>query len=73
MALNKTALKAELVAIFSNLDPTKTPAQVAELMADAIDRFVKTGSIKTGTLSSTGTGNMGLPVDSTNNTGGEIE
>lgn len=54
MALNKTALQASLLATFSNLDPNKTPAQVAQQIADAVDTFVKSGTVSvTGTTSPT--------------------
>lgn len=73
MALDETTLISDLTAFFSDLSPTATAATKAVSLASIIKKFVKTGSIKTGTLSSTGTGNMGLPVDSTNNSGGQIE
>ena len=41
--------------------------------ADAIKAFFESGSIKIGTLSSTGTGNLGIPVSSTNTSGGTFE
>lgn len=43
---------------------------VAIAYADAIKAFYESGSIQVGSLSSTGTGNSGLPVNSTNITGG---
>lgn len=44
--------------------------QMAIKYADAIEAYYKSGSIQIGSLASTGTGNMGLPVNSTNTTGG---
>lgn len=73
MALNKGKLILELTAFFSDLDPAATPATKAAKLGSIIDSFVKTGSIKTGTLSSQGTGNLGAPVSSNNVSGGEIE
>ena len=46
MALNKAALTASLTAIFSDLTG-KTPAVKAGEVADAIDAFVRTGSVST--------------------------
>lgn len=43
---------------------------VAIAQADAIEAYYKSGSIQIGSLASTGTGNMGLPVNSTNTTEG---
>lgn len=43
MALNKAGLEADLTDIFEDLTG-KTAAQKAKEMADAIDKFVKTGS-----------------------------
>lgn len=71
--LNKTKLVADLTVFFSDLDPAATAATKALKLAAIIDGYVKTGSIKTGTLSSSGTGNLGAPVSSNNITGGEIE
>ena len=64
MPLDKTTLQSQLQAIFEDLDPSKTPEQVAQEMADAIDVFVKsgtvntavTGSCPTGAVTGTGTG-----------------
>ncbi len=73
MALNKTKLIADLTVYFSNLDPAATAITKAVSLAGIIDDFVKTGEIKVGTLTSSGTGNLGAPVSSTNNSGGQIE
>lgn len=70
--LKKSQLIIKLTLIYIDLSPTKTPLSVATDTANAIDEFVKSGSIKVGSLSSTGTGNMGIPVSSNNTTGGEI-
>lgn len=45
MALNKAQLTTQLIAIFSDLNPAKTPIQVATQIADAIDDYVKSGSV----------------------------
>ena len=71
--LNKAKLITDLTVFFSDLDPTATAATKAVKLAQIIDDYVKTGSIKTGTLQSTGTGNLGAPVSSNNITGGQIE
>lgn len=73
MALNKTKLISDLTQYFTDLDPTATPASKANTLAGIIDDYVKTGSVKLGTLSSEGIGNLGAPVSSQNTTGGEIE
>ena len=73
MALNKSKLIADLTVFFSDLDPSATAATKAVKLAGIIDDYVKTGNIKVGTLQSSGTGNMGLPVSSQNISGGEIE
>lgn len=73
MALNKTKLISDLTLFFSDLDPAATAAIKAAKLATILDDYVKTGSIKTGTLLSTGTGNLGLPVSSNNTSGGQIE
>lgn len=46
---------------------------MATLIGNAIDKYSKTLKVKTGTLTSQGTGNMGAPVTSVNQTGGVIE
>lgn len=71
--LNKPKLIADLTLFFSDLDPAATAITKAVKLAGIIDDYVKTGSIKAGTLSSTGTGNLGLPVSSQNTSGGQIE
>jgi len=47
MALNKAALTAALISIFEDLDTTKTAADKAGEIADAIDTFVKTATVTT--------------------------
>lgn len=47
--------------------------QMAVKYADAIKAFYESGSITIGTLSSTGLGNLGLPVNSVNTSGGTFE
>lgn len=52
MALDKATLTASLTTVFTSLDPNKTPAQVAQQIADAVDIFVKSGTVNvTGTTS----------------------
>lgn len=46
MALNKTQLKNRLVTIFSNPQTQSNVNAVAQQMADAIDEYVKTATIK---------------------------
>lgn len=70
---NKGQLITLLTLIYSDLSPIKTPSSVATLTGNAIDSFAKTGTITIGTLSSNGTGNLGLPVVSMNTTGGVFE
>lgn len=72
MALNTAGLTADLTAYFSDLTGKTAAVKAAEL-ALIIETYVKTATIKTGTLASTGTGNMGLPVNSTNTNTGTIE
>lgn len=71
--LNKTKLVADLTAYFSDLDPAATAITKAVKLAAILDDYVKTGSIKAGTLQSNGQGNLGAPVSSVNETGGQIE
>ena len=68
MSLNKTALKASLLAFFNSMDTAaKTNDQLAEAFANAVDIFVKSGTVSTtvtvvdpisGTLTGTGTGTV---------------
>lgn len=44
MALDKSTLTATLTAIFSDVS-VKTPAEKAAAVADAIDIYVKTGTV----------------------------
>ena len=46
---------------------------MATLIGNAIDKYSKTLKVKTGTLTSSGSGNLGVPVISVNQTGGVIE
>lgn len=46
MSLNKTQLKNRLVTIFSNPQTQSNVDVVAQQMADAIDEYVKTATIK---------------------------
>lgn len=46
MALNKAGLAAALTVVFSDLSG-KTPAQKATEVADAIDAYVRTGTVTT--------------------------
>lgn len=45
MALNKTALISSLTAVLSDKDTSLTPAQKAQQIADAIEAFVKSGTV----------------------------
>ena len=58
MSLNKSALTSALQSIFEN--PEGDPATAAAAMADAIDAYVKTGSVTPGTFSNSGGPVLGL-------------
>jgi imidazolonepropionase-like amidohydrolase len=45
MSLNKIALKNALQAAFEDIRSDKTAADAAQQLADAIDDYVKTGSV----------------------------
>lgn len=45
MALDKASLISSLTSVFENKDPSITPAQKAEQIADAIEMFVKSGTV----------------------------
>lgn len=50
MALNKTSLEQELQAAFDvesdvEVDPAQARARMAKAIADAVDRFVKSGTV----------------------------
>jgi hypothetical protein len=47
MALNKSGLISALTGIFEDLDPSKTAADKAGEIANAIDTFVKSGTVTT--------------------------
>ena len=68
MALNKTQLAADLQAVFAaGQGGTKSQAQVAQAIADAIDTYVRsatitttvTGTCSTGPVAGTGSGTVG--------------
>ena len=60
MALDKTTLAGTLTQIFADGQAgAKTQAQVAQAIADAIDAFVKSGTV---TTTVTATDSMGGPV-----------
>ena len=60
MALDKATLAGTLQQIFADGQAgAKTQAQVAQAIADAIDAFVKSGTV---TTTVTGTDSMGGPV-----------
>jgi hypothetical protein len=71
MAADKATLISDLYTAFNAGSNDSTI--MATLIANAIDKYSKTLTVKSGTLSSTGTGNMGLPVNSQNTNGGVIE
>jgi len=71
MAADKATLISDLYAAFNAGSNDSTIMSV--LIGEAIDKYAKTLTVKSGTLSSTGTGNMGLPVKSQNTNGGVIE
>jgi hypothetical protein len=69
MALNKATLQTSLQAIFEDLSD-KSAADVAQQMADAIDAYVKTGTVPAG-IPITGTSPTG-PVTGTTSGPGSI-
>jgi dTDP-glucose pyrophosphorylase len=54
MPLVKATLTASLQAVFEDLDTSKTAAQKAASIADAIDAYIKTATV-TVTVATTGT------------------
>lgn len=72
MALNTAQLIIDLTAYFSDVSPGSTPASKAAGLANILEAYIKTGGIKVGTLTSQGVGNLGAPVNSTNNSAGSI-
>ena len=57
MALNKASLAAELESIFTaGQSGSKTQAQVAQAIADAIDTFVRSGTVTTTVTGTCSTG-----------------
>lgn len=68
---NKAQLIADLLALFQAGSNDSNTMAIG--FAEAIDKYSKSLKVKTGTLTSTGTGNLGLPVSSQNNNGGIIE
>lgn len=71
--LDDGAFLTAMTAFFADLDPASTAATKAAKFCPIIKDYIKSASIKAGTLSSTGTGNLGAPVSSNNINGGEIE
>lgn len=71
MAADKATLILDLYTAFNAGSNDSTIMSV--LIGEAIDKYSKTLTVKTGTLSSTGTGNLGIPVSSQNTNGGVIE
>jgi hypothetical protein len=71
MAADKATLISDLYTAFNAGSNDSTIMSV--LIGEAIDKYAKTLTVKSGTLSSTGTGNMGLAVNSQNTNGGVIE
>lgn len=72
MALNKSALQTSLESIFNDLNPEKTPADVAQQMADAIDTFVKSGTVSTTVTGTTSPAVPGAPSTVTGTGTGSI-
>lgn len=76
MPMNKELLGTEIKAKIDMLSPAEkqTDIRVWTAVAEAIIEHIKNNAgITAGTLSSSGTGNMGLPVVSQNTTAGKIE
>lgn len=71
--LDDGSFLAAMTAYFADLDPASTAATKAAKFCPIIKDYIKSASIKAGTLSSSGTGNLGAPVNSVNETGGQIE
>ena len=70
MALNKENLQTSLQTIFDDLSD-KSAADVAQQMADAIDAYVKTGTVQAG-IPITGTSPTGPITGATSGTGSII-
>lgn len=71
--LDDDAFILAMTAYYSDQDPLATPATKAAKFCAIMKSYIKTASIKVGSLKSVGEGNMGLPVDSENLSGGEVE
>ena len=71
MAADKATLISDLYTAFNA--GSNDSSIMSVLIGEAIDKYSKTLSIKSGTLSSTGTGNLGIAVSSQNTNGGVIE
>jgi hypothetical protein len=71
--LNDASFLAAMTAFFADLDPASTAATKAAKFCPIIKDYIKSASIKAGTLQSNGQGNLGAPVSSVNETGGRIE
>lgn len=68
---NLSGLIADLEAAFKAGSNDSTI--MATLIGNAVDKYSKTLKVKNGTLTSQGIGNLSLPVNSVNQTGGVIE
>jgi hypothetical protein len=55
MALDKTSLYNAILAIWQSNDGSKTVVEKAQAMADAIDTYVKTGTVSVATGNVSGT------------------
>lgn len=73
MSLDKSTLISSLTAIFSDVAAGTTPTQKANSIADAIDTYVKSGTISFTSGQVTGTcPPSGGPLTSGAGTGGQI-
>lgn len=72
MALNQTKLLLDLEEFFSDIDPASTAQTKALKLHNILIEHLYSLEISPGTLSSTGSGNLGAPVISSNITGGQL-
>lgn len=74
MALDKATLKADLETLLTKpVGQQLTPAAAAQALADAIEKFVKTGTVDISTIGPGTFSNSGGPVAGTTSaTGGVI-
>jgi hypothetical protein len=72
MPNDKATLISDLTTFFNDTANTSTPSSKAQDFADLMEKWVKTFSLQASSLTSSGTGNLGAPVVSTNSNGGTL-